>query len=222
MAWHNHDTANPDHVVVLPTGELRRYTIQTPGHDGWDNTLAFDAAGRLPAHSSTPRATTGSGRRRSLSREGRGAASRRWPSTTGIGRTSPTATAASCDMLGNRSASGSASLCSTTGSPGPTRDWSFCGSTRRKNRRGLLGRADRGRRRPVRPWQRQRGRGAKHCRLHLPLELPVRRGTVDISDAIMVLLHLFGGGGPLPAPFPACGEDPTPDALGCNESPSCM
>lgn len=47
LAWHNHDAQNPDHLVVLPDGQTPRYTIDTPGHDGWDNTLAFDGEGRL-------------------------------------------------------------------------------------------------------------------------------------------------------------------------------
>jgi len=38
-------------------------------------------------------------------------------------------------------------------------------------------------------------------------------GAVNIADAIKLLGHLFGGEGPLPAPFPDCGTDPTPDDL---------
>lgn len=42
-------------------------------------------------------------------------------------------------------------------------------------------------------------------------------GTLDISDAVRLLGHLFLGAGPLPAPFPDAGPDPTPDdPLGCN------
>jgi hypothetical protein len=46
-------------------------------------------------------------------------------------------------------------------------------------------------------------------------------GVVDVSDAIYLLRFLFIGGdhGPPPAPFPHAGPDPTPDALGCEESP---
>ncbi len=33
------------------------------------------------------------------------------------------------------------------------------------------------------------------------------------QDAIAILGHLFGGAGDLPAPFGACGSDPTDDAL---------
>jgi hypothetical protein len=39
-------------------------------------------------------------------------------------------------------------------------------------------------------------------------------GTLNISDPITLLLHLFVGGGPLPAPAD-CGPDPTSDSLGC-------
>jgi hypothetical protein len=38
-------------------------------------------------------------------------------------------------------------------------------------------------------------------------------GTVDITDGIYILLHLFLGGGPPPSPFPQPGYDPTKDAL---------
>ena len=40
-------------------------------------------------------------------------------------------------------------------------------------------------------------------------------GTMDIADAVYVLAYLFGGGTEIPAPFPAPGEDPTDDGLGC-------
>lgn len=39
-------------------------------------------------------------------------------------------------------------------------------------------------------------------------------GGFDVSDAIAILSHLFSGAGALPAPFPDCGTDPTPDSLG--------
>ncbi|MCA8960152.1 MAG: VCBS repeat-containing protein [Planctomycetes bacterium] len=47
-------------------------------------------------------------------------------------------------------------------------------------------------------------------------------GTFDISDAVYLLAHLFipGASAP-PAPFPACGVDPTADALDCASFPAC-
>jgi hypothetical protein len=38
---------------------------------------------------------------------------------------------------------------------------------------------------------------------------------VGITDAVMVLLHLFLGGAALPEPFAACGADPSADDLTC-------
>ncbi len=38
-------------------------------------------------------------------------------------------------------------------------------------------------------------------------------GALDISDPIRLLFHLFTSTGPILAPFPACGPDPTPDSL---------
>jgi len=46
-------------------------------------------------------------------------------------------------------------------------------------------------------------------------------GQVQITDAIRILGYLFLGGGPPAAPFPECGEDPTPDALPCSSQPGC-
>lgn len=43
-------------------------------------------------------------------------------------------------------------------------------------------------------------------------------GDVNVADAIRVLGYLFSGGADLPAPFPACGLDLTPDALPCMAS----
>jgi hypothetical protein len=40
-------------------------------------------------------------------------------------------------------------------------------------------------------------------------------GALDISDAVYALEHLFRGGPAIPAPYPAAGDDPTADALGC-------
>ncbi len=46
-------------------------------------------------------------------------------------------------------------------------------------------------------------------------------GVLDLADPITLLDYLFGSGGgaPLPGPFMLCGEDPTPDALGCDQPP---
>jgi len=45
-------------------------------------------------------------------------------------------------------------------------------------------------------------------------------GANNVADAVTVLEHLFSSGGPIAAPFPGCGVDPTPDALECG-NPSC-
>ena len=44
---------------------------------------------------------------------------------------------------------------------------------------------------------------------------------VDISDAVYMLLSLFGGTVTLPAPHPQCGSDPTPGELTCENPPIC-
>ncbi|MBI4605850.1 MAG: formylglycine-generating enzyme family protein [Planctomycetes bacterium] len=46
-------------------------------------------------------------------------------------------------------------------------------------------------------------------------------GSLDITDGIYALSFLFTGGRAPPAPFPAPGEDPTGDALGCEDGPAC-
>jgi hypothetical protein len=46
-------------------------------------------------------------------------------------------------------------------------------------------------------------------------------GTVEVTDAIYLLQHLFNGGPAPPWPFPACGHDPTTDALGCGAAAAC-
>jgi len=47
-------------------------------------------------------------------------------------------------------------------------------------------------------------------------------GAIDVGDAIRTLSHLFGGTGPLPEPFEACGNDPAAaDGLGCVEFRPC-
>ncbi len=47
-------------------------------------------------------------------------------------------------------------------------------------------------------------------------------GAVDISDGIYVLQDLFASGPAIPPPYPACGVDPTVDALGCESYPHCQ
>ena len=47
-------------------------------------------------------------------------------------------------------------------------------------------------------------------------------GSNDISDPIYLLLYLFSGGSPPPAPFPSCGADPTLDTLDCLFQPPCL
>jgi hypothetical protein len=42
-----------------------------------------------------------------------------------------------------------------------------------------------------------------------------------ITDAVMVLLHLFLGGAALPEPFGACGADPSADDLTCASFAGC-
>lgn len=44
-------------------------------------------------------------------------------------------------------------------------------------------------------------------------------GSVDIADAVYVLLHLFLGGPPPFAPYPQCGVDVTADGLRCAVPP---
>ena len=46
-------------------------------------------------------------------------------------------------------------------------------------------------------------------------------GLVDIADPIYGLAFLFSSAPSPPAPFPACGSDPTPDGLDCFYSPAC-
>jgi len=46
-------------------------------------------------------------------------------------------------------------------------------------------------------------------------------GEIDITDPIYSLGFSFLGGPPPPAPFPACGEDPRADPLGCEAPPDC-
>jgi hypothetical protein len=46
-------------------------------------------------------------------------------------------------------------------------------------------------------------------------------GDVDIADAPALLGHLFSDTGPLPAPYPGCGPDPTDDNLPVCFYPQC-
>ncbi|MCA8959787.1 MAG: hypothetical protein KDC38_04715, partial [Planctomycetes bacterium] len=46
-------------------------------------------------------------------------------------------------------------------------------------------------------------------------------GHFDIADPVSTLAHLFTGAAPPPPPFPACGPDPTTDALTCPSFGSC-
>jgi len=46
-------------------------------------------------------------------------------------------------------------------------------------------------------------------------------GIVDSYDCDYLLNYCTSGGPPPPAPFPACGVDPTPDMLGCASFPLC-
>jgi hypothetical protein len=46
-------------------------------------------------------------------------------------------------------------------------------------------------------------------------------GSIDVGDPILFLSSLFAGGGALPAPYPDCGPDPTPDSLGCAKPSIC-
>jgi len=48
-------------------------------------------------------------------------------------------------------------------------------------------------------------------------------GGVNISDAVTLLAVLFSGAAPLPEPVGSCGQDPTDDALECEDSgDSCL
>jgi parallel beta-helix repeat protein len=46
-------------------------------------------------------------------------------------------------------------------------------------------------------------------------------GSLEISDPIFLLNYLFLGSRPLPEPHTACGVDPTPDGLGCEQGAGC-
>jgi hypothetical protein len=46
-------------------------------------------------------------------------------------------------------------------------------------------------------------------------------GLVDLTDAVNLISYLFLGGSQPEPPFPGCGQDPTPDALGCERFVPC-
>ena len=46
-------------------------------------------------------------------------------------------------------------------------------------------------------------------------------GDVDVSDPVYSFMHLFGMGDPPAFPFPDCGEDPSPDDIGCERADAC-
>ena len=46
-------------------------------------------------------------------------------------------------------------------------------------------------------------------------------GSLDITDPIYLLGHLFEGKAKPAEPFARCGQDPMPDALGCHEFAPC-
>jgi hypothetical protein len=64
--------------------------------------------------------------------------------------------------------------------------------------------------------------------LHEPEDLTCRKGAdtddsgvLDITDGVLLLNHLFLGAGDPPPPHRACGDDPTPDLLGCEAFGPC-
>jgi hypothetical protein len=46
-------------------------------------------------------------------------------------------------------------------------------------------------------------------------------GAVNISDPMYTLAYLFLGGPPIPAPYPSCGNETTPDGLSCTTFNAC-
>lgn len=46
-------------------------------------------------------------------------------------------------------------------------------------------------------------------------------GTWNIADPVYLLMYLFSEGAAPPPPFLECGADPTPDAIGCDQSGDC-
>ncbi len=47
-------------------------------------------------------------------------------------------------------------------------------------------------------------------------------GSLELTDAVYLLNYLFLGAFEPPAPFPACGLDPTEDDLSCESFPPCL
>lgn len=47
-------------------------------------------------------------------------------------------------------------------------------------------------------------------------------GRVDLADPVFLLAYLFAEGDVMPAPYPECGVDPTPDALSCENYERCI
>ncbi len=47
-------------------------------------------------------------------------------------------------------------------------------------------------------------------------------GAVDVTDPVFLLGNLFLGGPDPRAPYPGCGADATPDAIGCQAYPHCI
>ena len=60
--------------------------------------------------------------------------------------------------------------------------------------------------------------GAVSCRKSVDVD---DSGELDVTDPVLLLGYLFLGGVAPPAPFPACGEDPTVDPLGCADAAMC-
>ncbi len=55
VAWHDHDEQNATHAVLADGGSsVTLYNIDHPGHDGWDNALAFSKDGTLHQSATYP------------------------------------------------------------------------------------------------------------------------------------------------------------------------
>ena len=66
-----------------------------------------------------------------------------------------------------------------------------------------------------------------HTKTELGTETRFQRGDVNddgrlnITNPILLVLHLLQGVGPLPAPATFCGNDPTEDDLSCGSFAAC-